>query len=87
MRTTLNIDDDLVRLLKQCAHKTRTPLRRIVNAALRKGLNELRPARPEKPYKCPTFRMGEPTVSLDKALTLAAALEDAEVLREMRMRK
>jgi hypothetical protein len=87
MRTTLNIDDDLLRQLRQHAHKSRAPLRKIVNAALRKGLTESRTAGRKKPYTCPTFRMGKPTIRLDKALALAANLEDAEVLRELDLRK
>lgn len=87
MRTTLNIDDDLLRQLKQCAVKSCIPLRQLVNAALRKGLNSLRPTRTAKAYTCRSFRMGKPTVNLDKALTLAADMEDVEVLRELELRK
>jgi len=87
MRTTLNIDDDLVRQLKREAHKSHTPLRRLVNTALRKGMTELQPRRPKTPYACPVFPMGEPKINLDKALSLAASLEDVEVLRELELRK
>jgi hypothetical protein len=87
MRTTLNIDDDLIRQIKQHAHKSRTPVRQIVNAALRKGLASLRPTRPKSRYVCPTFDMGQPTINLDKALALAGGLEDSEVLRELELRK
>ena len=87
MRTTLNIDDDLVRQLKQVAHKSRTPLRQLVNAALRRGLTSLQPTRSTQRYVCPTFNMGKPVVNLDKALALAASLEDNEVLRELELRK
>jgi hypothetical protein len=87
MRTTLNIDDDLLRDLKQVAHKSATPLKQVVNSALRRGLTELAPARPRKRYVCPTFDMGKPTVKLDKALALAAGLEDNEVLRKLELRK
>jgi hypothetical protein len=87
MRTTLNIDDDLIRQIKQQAQKSRTPLRQVVNAALRKGLAGLRPTRSKKRYVCPAFDMGKPTVNLDKALALAASLEDNEVLRELELRK
>lgn len=36
-------------------------------------------------YRCPTFRMGVPAgfVNLDKALGLAAALEDRETARKL----
>jgi len=48
---------------------------------------ELRPRRAKTPYVCPVFSMGESRVNLDKALSLAASLEDAEVLRELELRK
>ena len=38
-------------------------------------------------YREKTFRMGIPGANLDKALTLAAALEDEEILRKTPMRK
>lgn len=87
MRTTLNIDDDLLRELKHQSVKSRTPLRRLVNTALRKGLLKPRPTTRKTSYRCPAFSMGEPRISLDKALTVAAGLEDAEVLRELELRK
>ena len=87
MRTTLNIDDELLRQLKQQSVKSRVPLRRLVNSTLRKGLAETKPVRAKTPYRCPTFPMGEPRIGLDKALALAASLEDAEVLRELELRK
>lgn len=87
MRTTINIDDDLLRQLKREAHRSHTPLRQLVNTALRRGVAESvrRPAK--GPYSCPTFSMGNPQINLDKALALAAGLEDAEVLRELELRK
>ena len=87
MRTTLNIDDDLIRQLKREVHKTNSPLCRLVNTALRKGMTEIQPRRAKKSYTCPVFSMGEPKVNLNKALSLVASLEDAEVLREMELRK
>lgn len=87
MRTTLTIDDDLLRQLKHQAVKSRVPLRRLVNKAIRDGLGALQPSRRKSAYTCPSFSMGEPTIRLDKALALAANLEDAEVLRELELRK
>lgn len=87
MRTTLTVDDDLLRQLKQQAVKSRVPLRRLINSTLRKGLAAPPRARPRKPYSCPTFSLGQPRLNLDKALALAASLEDAEVLREIELRK
>ena len=60
---------------------------RLVNSILRAGLRPAAPARARKAYSCPAYRMGEPRIKLDKALTLAANLEDAEILRELELRK
>lgn len=87
VRTTLNLDDDLLRQLKREALRSRVPLRKLVNAALRRGLTESRPTRGKTLYVCPVFSMGEPKLNLDKALSLAAGLEDAEVSRELELRK
>jgi len=87
MRTTLNIDDDLIRQLKRDAHKSQTPLRRLVNTALRRGMADLQRRRPKTPYVCPVFALGELKLNLNKALSLAASLEDAEVLRELELKK
>jgi hypothetical protein len=87
VRTTINIDDDLIRQLKREAHRLHTPLRRLVNTALRHGLADSTPRRAKMAYSCPTFALGTPRVQLDQALALAASLEDAEVLHELDLRK
>ena len=55
-----------------------------VNAAIRAGLA---PRKRGVRFRTPTFDMGEPTISLDKALQLAGALEDEEVRRELAQRR
>ena len=40
-----------------------------------------------RPFRQKTFRMGSPRIDIDKALALAAALEDEEVIRKMSLRK
>jgi len=83
----MNLDDDLLRQLKREAHQSHVPLRRLVNTALRKGLTDSRSTRAKPAYVCPVFSLGEPKINLDKALSVAASLEDAEVLRELELRK
>ena len=88
MRTTLTIDDHLMRELKEYAHCQGVPLKGAVNQALRLGLGCLGKPSPQRRYKCRTFAMGDPAgVSLDKALALAAALEDEETVRKLALRK
>lgn len=84
MRTTVRIDDDLLRDLKQQAQREGVSLTQVVNRALRCGLtSQEQPRKPPRPYREKTFRMGVPEFNLDKALALAAALEDEEILKEM----
>jgi hypothetical protein len=90
MKTTIYLDDDLFRELKAAAHREGCTLRETLNRALRGGL---RPAaalrRKARAYACPSFAMGSPAagVNLDKALNLAARLEDEEIVRELDLRK
>ena len=87
MRTTVDIDDHLLRRLRSEAHRQGVPLKALLEAVLRRGLAERPGARSR--YRCPTFSMGTPAAgySLDKALVLSAVLEDDEVVRELTMRK
>jgi hypothetical protein len=88
MRTTVPIDDDLLRDLKEQAHREGTSLAKLVNRVLRVGLSTMR--RPEQPkiaYRQKAFHMGPPKVPLDKALALAALLEEEEVHEKPLRRK
>ena len=88
MRTTVQIDDDLLRDLKEQAHREGTSLAKLINRVLRRGMSAREQAnRPARPYREKTFRMGEPRVNLDKALALAASLEDDEVREKLVRRK
>jgi hypothetical protein len=88
VRTTLTLDDRLFKELKELAHDTNAPLKEVIDKALREGLQRLRAAPRPRPYRTKTFRLGQPSgVNLDKALALAAAEEDAELVRKMVLRK
>jgi len=88
MRTTLTIDDDLMRELKQKANETGSPIKEVVNKALRTGLKEIDKPKPSKPYKCKTFSLGyPPRADLDHALDLAEKLEAEEISRKLSLRK
>ena len=90
MRTTIDLEEDVLRVLRDRAHRQRTSLKAALNSAIRLGLTPARRTRAAPRYRCPTFAMGRLAstgISLDKALALADALEDAEVARELEMRK
>ena len=89
MRTTLTIDDNLMKDMKETAHRKGLPLKQLINRLLRIGLQGIDKQRPRKRYTCPTFAMGAPSagVNLDKALAVSSALEDEEAARELELRK
>lgn len=88
MRTTLNIDDALLRRLKREAEIRGQSLTEIVNRVLQLGVARLHPESRREAYQCPRFSMGFPPVgNPDKALALAAALEDEETVRKLQLRK
>jgi hypothetical protein len=88
MRTTLNIDDDTLARARKLAKRSRLSFRETVNRALRFGLDKLDPRPSRKAYRCTTYRMGfPPTLNLDKALQLAAFLEDEESIRKLTLKK
>jgi len=82
MRTTLNVADDVLRSLRQESERSRTSFRETVDRVLRLGLARAQPPKARPPYRCPAFDMGVPQgLDLDKALQLAALLEDHETIR------
>jgi hypothetical protein len=84
MRTTLTIDDDVLDRLKREARRSRRPLKAVVNDALRSGVDQMRPPVRRSTFTQQAFPMGvPPTSSFDKALQLAARLEDEETLRKL----
>jgi hypothetical protein len=88
MRTTIRVDDEILEQLKARARKENVSLARVLNRVLKAGLQAGgAPRRKRPPYREQTHDMGEPRVALDKALALAAALEDEEIIRELALRK
>jgi hypothetical protein len=84
MRTTVRIDDDLLRDLKEQAHREGTSVAKLVNTTLRRGMAARGQAgkRP-RPYRQKTYAKGPPKMDITKALALAAAMEDEEILRKL----
>ena len=90
MRTTIEIDNDLIRELKEQGHQEGKSLRKIMNAALRRSLTGQTASRSPRRYKCPAVPMGNPSganLDLNKALFLSGAMEDVEIIRKMELRK
>lgn len=88
MRTTIRIEDDLLRQLKEQARKENTSLTRALARTLRAGLRtSSKPSPRKRRLQEQTHPMGSPRIRLDKALALAAALEDEEIVRKVLGRK
>ena len=88
MRSTVRIDDDLMIELKSRAHAESVSLTRMINRMLRAGLAQRKPeGQRTKRFKQKTVSMGRPNIDLDKALALAAQLEDEEIVRKLALRK
>jgi len=82
MKTTLNLEDDLSDKLASATQTTGLPLEEVVQRALRLGLEKMIPSTPVKatPYRQRTYDLGiRSGVNLDKALALAAEMEDEEI--------
>jgi hypothetical protein len=86
MRTTIDLDPQLLKRLRDEAHRRGVPFKQLLAATLRRGLEET--ARPRARYRCPTHSLGATVgVSLDSALRVAEGLHDAEVVRKLRLGK
>lgn len=88
MRSTVRIDDDLMAALKARARDEQISLTRMLNRVLRVGLSaSSQRMGTQKRYREAAVRMGRPRVEMDKALVLAAALEDEEITHKLSLRK
>lgn len=87
MRSTVRIEDDLLGELRERAEREKVSLTRKLNEVLRTGLKSGGPRPPRRRYREKTLSLGTPRIDLRKALGVAAALEDEEVLRKAMLRK
>lgn len=85
MRTTVTIDPELQARVKELARERGVSFREALNDVLRRGLG----AQPAgRRYEVPARPLYlRPGIDLDKALALAAELEDDEIARKLELRK
>jgi hypothetical protein len=82
----VTLDPDVAAGLRREARARGISFKEALNQAVRAGLGGGR--RRSRPFRQRTRPMGlRPGIRLDKALQLAAALEDEEIVREMDLRK
>jgi hypothetical protein len=85
MRTTITLDPDVEALVRKEMRERGLSFKQAVNEAIRAGLA---PRSDLPAVGTRTFRMGfNPVIPLDKALRLAAELEDEELSRKLAARK
>lgn len=85
MRTTVTLDPDVVAALQRVARERGTSFKATLNDAVRRGLGG-EPA--QRRYHTPSRDMGlRAGFDVDKALAVAAADEDAEIVRKLSLRK
>lgn len=82
MRTTVTLDPDTTALLQRVMRERGIGFKQALNDAVRASAQASAPV-----FRTRTAELGEPTVNLDRALLLAAELEDEELVRRMRVRK
>lgn len=70
MRTTVDLDPNLLRRMHDEAHRRGVPFKNLLRDVVLRGLEE-RPTLPGNPYRCPEYSMGEPLMPLEKALSIA----------------
>jgi hypothetical protein len=81
MRTTLTLDPDVVRLLKEEEHRRKTSFKEVVNDAIRRGLAPQARRREASPYRVEPHRTTlEPGIDSAGLNKLADELEDEAVL-------
>lgn len=81
MRTTVTLDDDTLALIKRRMAERGTSFKEALNDAIREGAAQR--ATPAA-FVTRTADLGVPSVNLDRALQLAADLEDEELIRRQR---
>jgi len=84
MRTTVTLDADADAAIRRLMRDRGLTFKVAVNEAIRSGLA---PRSSEDVFRTPTFAMGPPAVPIDKAMRLAAELEDEEIVRKLALRK
>jgi len=86
MRTTITLDPDVEQMLKNVLRERDVTFKEAVNDALRAGLKGTTGKRTL--FRQRTFALGTGQgFSWDKALEMASAIEDEELIRKMALRK
>ena len=87
MRTTVTLDPDVERLIRDAMRERAISFKQALNEAARNGLRGKERKRLRK-FTQKTYRMGEgQEFRWDKALAVSDAIEDEELSRKLSLRK
>jgi hypothetical protein len=87
MRTTVTLDPDVERLIRDVMRERAISFKEALNNAARVGLRGEEP-KPSRKFVQKTFPMGEgQEFRWDKALAVADSIEDEELNRKLALRK
>ena len=76
MRTTLNIDDDVLERARALSAKLHSPFKRVINEALRAGLEQVEKPASQRPYVTKPHPMGlSPGLDLNNIQELLAQVD------------
>lgn len=81
MRTTVTLDSDTEQIVRRLMRERGVTFKEALNDAVRRGVQA--PASLEA-FRTEVASMGESRVNLDRALQIAADLEDDELVRKLR---
>lgn len=84
MRTTITLEPDTTALVQSYMRTRGRTFKQAVNELIR--ASQVRDSN-RPPFQTATAELGLPSVNLDRALALAAELEDEELLRKSRLGK
>ena len=84
MRTTITLEPDVEALVRRLMRERDLSFKEAVNLAIRTGLTS---GDEGPPFSTPTRDLGVASVPLDKALALAAELDDEYLVRKLAVRK
>jgi hypothetical protein len=87
MRTTITLDPNVERLLRDCMQAQGVSFKNALNEAIRAGLTQTSRRRPPR-FVQKSYSLGaEQHFRWDKALSVAEAMEDEEIARKLSLRK
>lgn len=87
MRTTVTLDPDVEKLLRNAIRERGVSFKQALNEAIRAGLTRRAPSRSTR-FVQKSYPLGPaPDFRWDKALAMANAIEDEEIVRKLALRK